>query len=104
MVDYDHHFPFGHTNADADNLTVCHAVEVEHNGDHEASVAYIAATPRTKENKSYIKRQLEDYLKGNPPEDFARGPREANFKLHAGEAGILCGEAGRRAMGFDLIA
>jgi hypothetical protein len=82
---------------------MCHAVEVEHNGDHDASVAYIAATPRTEENKSYIKRQLEDFLDGRPPEDFRRGPGERSFKLHTGEAGILGGEAGRRAMGFDLI-
>ncbi|KIW66464.1 hypothetical protein PV04_05799 [Phialophora macrospora] len=82
---------------------MCHAVEVEHNGAHDASVAYVAATPRTAENKSYIKRQLEDYLDGKPPEDFPRGPGERSFKLHTGEAGILGGEAGRRAMGFDLI-
>jgi hypothetical protein len=83
---------------------MCHAVEVDHNGDHEASVAYIAATPRTRENKSYIKRQLEDFLEGQPPEDFRSGSREKDFKLFTGDAGILGGEAGRRAMGFDLIA
>lgn len=83
---------------------MCHAVEVEHNGDHAASVAYIAATPRTEENKRYIKGQLEDFLKGNPPEDFRKGPNENTFKLFTGERGILGGEAGRRAMGFDLIA
>ncbi|KIW91475.1 uncharacterized protein Z519_07441 [Cladophialophora bantiana CBS 173.52] len=83
---------------------MCHAVEVEHNGDHEASVAYIAATPRTDENKHYIKRQLEDFLNGLPPEDFRRGPGERSFQLFTGEKGILGGDAGRRAMGFDLIA
>ena len=69
-----------------------------------ASVAYIAATPRTEENKSYIKRQLENFLNGIPPEDFQKGPGEKTFKMFTGEAGILGGEAGRRAMGFDLIA
>ncbi|KIW54106.1 hypothetical protein PV05_06490 [Exophiala xenobiotica] len=83
---------------------MCHAVEVDHNGDHEASVTYIAATPRTEQNKSYIKGQLEDFLKGNPPEDFRRGPGEKHFKLFTGEKSILSGEAGRRAMGFDLLA
>jgi hypothetical protein len=82
---------------------MCHAVEVDHNGDHDASVMYIAAAPRTRENKSYIKRQLEDFLEGRPPEDFQGGSREKDFKLFTGEAGILGGEAGRRAMGFDLI-
>ena len=83
---------------------MCHAVEVDHNGDHEASVTYIAATPRTEQNKSYIKGQLEDFLKGNPPEDFRRGPGEKHFKLFTGEKSIVSGEAGRRAMGFDLLA
>ncbi|KIX05671.1 uncharacterized protein Z518_03643 [Rhinocladiella mackenziei CBS 650.93] len=83
---------------------MCHAVEVEHNGDHEASVAYIAATPRTEGNKRYIKGQLEDFLQGIPPEDFRKGSREINFKMFTGENGILSGESGRRAMGFDLIA
>ncbi|EXJ57923.1 hypothetical protein A1O7_05346 [Cladophialophora yegresii CBS 114405] len=82
---------------------MCHAVEVEHNGDHEASVAHIAATPMTEENKSYIKRQLEDFLNGRPPEDFCAGPAERSFMLRTGEAGLLGGEAGRKAMGFDLI-
>ncbi|CAM1502654.1 Fc.00g074300.m01.CDS01 [Cosmosporella sp. VM-42] len=82
---------------------MCHAVEVEHSGGHDASVAYIAATPRTEENKSYIKGQLEDFLNGLPPEDFRKGPRERDFSLFTGE-GSIAGEAGRRAMGFDLIA
>ncbi|KIX93494.1 uncharacterized protein Z520_10672 [Fonsecaea multimorphosa CBS 102226] len=82
---------------------MCHAVEVEHNGDHEASVAYIAATPSTNENKRYIKRQLQDMLNGIPPEDFRRGPAEKNFHLYTGEKGLLGGDAGRRAMGFDLL-
>ncbi|KAI1615027.1 hypothetical protein EDD37DRAFT_398968 [Exophiala viscosa] len=83
---------------------MCHAVEVEHEGDHDASVTYIAATPRTEQNMSYVKGQLEDFLKGVPPEDFRKGPREKDFKLFTGEKGILSGEAGRRAFGFDLIS
>lgn len=83
---------------------MCHAVEVDHHGDHDASVAYIAATPRTEQNKSYIRAQLEDFLSGAPPEDFRTGSDESHFKLFTGEASILGGEAGRRAMGFDLIA
>ncbi|KAJ9614904.1 hypothetical protein H2204_014303 [Knufia peltigerae] len=82
---------------------MCHAVEVEHNGDHEASVAYIAATPRTEQNMNYVKHQLEDMLNGIPPEDFRRGSSEKTFKMFTGEKSNLGGEAGRRAMGFDLI-
>ncbi|OAP59814.1 hypothetical protein AYL99_04816 [Fonsecaea erecta] len=83
---------------------MCHAVEVEHNGDHDASVAYIAATPSTDENKRYIKGQLEDFLNGLPPEDFRNGSSEKTFQLFTGEKGLLSGEAGRSAMGFDLLA
>lgn len=82
---------------------MCHAVEVDHNGDHDASVAYIAATPSTLENKRYIKGQLEDFLNGFPPEDFRSGSREMFFDGFPGENGILGGEEGRRAMGFDLL-
>lgn len=82
---------------------MCHAVEVEHNGDHEASVMYIAATPSTEENKRYIKRQLEDLLDNRNPEDFGRGPGERNFQMFTGEKGLLGGEAGKRAMGFELL-
>ncbi|KAL6399647.1 hypothetical protein AUP68_17052 [Ilyonectria robusta] len=81
---------------------MCHAVEVEHTGDHDSSVAYIAATPRTAENISYVKGQLEDFLNGLPPEDFRAGPKEHEFNLFTGEKGII-GEAGRSAMGFGLV-
>ena len=82
---------------------MCHAVEVDHHGDHEASVAYIAATPTTEENQKYIKGQLQDLMRGVPPEDFRGGSSEKDFKLFTGERGILSGEEGRRAMGFHLI-
>jgi hypothetical protein len=82
---------------------MCHAVEVDHNGDHDASVAYIAATPSTEENKQYIKGQLEDFLNGMPPEDFRGGSREKFFDGFLGEAGIFNCEEGRCAMGVDLL-
>ena len=82
---------------------MCHAVEVDHNGDHDASVAYIAATPTTEENTRYIKGQLKDFLEGRAPEDFRSANRkfaiEKDFKGYVGERGILT-EEGRRAMGF----
>lgn len=80
-----------------------HAVEVEHNGDHDASVLYIAASPRTEENEKYMKGQVEDYLNDLSPEDFGRRKAEQSFKLFTGEKGILSGEQGRRAFGFDLL-
>lgn len=83
---------------------MCHAVEVDHNGDHDASVAYIAATPTTEENKKYIKAQLKDFLEGKAPEDFRHERKkvsnERDFKGFVGEAGILS-QAGRKAVGFE---
>ena len=82
---------------------MCHAVEVDHNGDHEASVVYIAATPTTDVNKKYIAAQLKDFLTGEKPEDFRkphkRQAAEKDFIGYKGEAAILS-EEGRRAMGF----
>lgn len=49
---------------------MCHAVEADHNGDHDASVAYIAATLMTEENEKYIKTQLKDFMEGQAPVDF----------------------------------
>lgn len=81
---------------------MCHAVEVEHSGDSDASIAYIAATPMTPTNVRYIKSQLANFLSGKPPEDFRSGIDETKLKGYLGESGIPNGEAGRRAMGFDL--
>ena len=82
-----------------------HAVEVEHNGDQDASVAYIAATPSTQVNKEYIKKQLEDFKAGRAPEDFRHERKkvgyEPGFKGFMGEDAII-GVEGRRAMGFEV--
>jgi hypothetical protein len=81
---------------------MCHAVEVEHSGQHDASVAYIAATPTTPTNIRYVKTQLQTFLAGGPPEDFPSGMDETKLKGYLGEKGIVNGEAGRAAMGFGL--
>jgi len=82
-----------------------HAVEVEHLGDHESSVVYVAATPSTETNKRYIKQQLEAFLKGEPPVDFSakkgNSTLEGKFIGYEGEQAIMS-EEGRRAMGFGL--
>ncbi|KAJ9307886.1 hypothetical protein DTO027B5_5160 [Paecilomyces variotii] len=82
---------------------MCHAVEVEHAGKHDASVAYIAATPTTPVNVRYIKSQAENFLAGLPPGDFPGEINETKLKGYLGESGIPNGETGRRAMGFDLL-
>ena len=56
-------------------------------------------------NKKYIKAQLEGFLAGVPPEDFrGGGTNETVFKGYPGEKAVLGGNAGRDAMGFNLIA
>ncbi len=84
---------------------MCHAVEVDHNGNHDASVAYIAATPSTEVNRKYVKAQLKDFLEGRAPEDFRHEGRrvsnEKEFKGAAGGKDIMCQE-GRKAAGFDV--
>ncbi|GAD97004.1 hypothetical protein NECHADRAFT_55518 [Paecilomyces variotii No. 5] len=82
---------------------MCHAVEVEHSGKHDASVAYIAATPTTPVNIRYIKSQLERFLAGMPPGDFPGGIDETKLKGYLGERGIPNGNTGRDAMGFHLL-
>jgi hypothetical protein len=79
-----------------------HAVEVEHSGTADASVAYIAATPTTPTNIRYIKQQLEDFLAGRPLEDFKRGANEKMFKGFLGVDGIINKKDGMAAMGFGL--
>ena len=82
---------------------MCHAVEVEHEGEHDASVVYVGATPTTPTNARYVKAQLQDFLAGLAPEDFkASGSDESAYKGWLGEKGILGGDEGRRAMGFGL--
>lgn len=80
---------------------MCHAVEVDHFGDHEASVVYIAATPSTDVNKEYIAQQLEAFLAGRPPKDFNKPDlaSESGFVGYKGESAILSPE-GRTAMGY----
>ncbi|RDW60232.1 hypothetical protein BP5796_11838 [Coleophoma crateriformis] len=80
---------------------MCHAVEVEHMGQGDSSVAYVAATPSTPENERYMRAQLQDFLKGVAPGDYS-GKGELGFKGWVGEAGILAGEEGRKAAGFEL--
>ncbi|TVY84971.1 Uncharacterized protein LSUE1_G000846 [Lachnellula suecica] len=80
-----------------------HAVETDHLGKHDSSVAYIAATPTTEANNAYMKRQAAAFMNGGKvPEDFTPGnvDHEGEFKGYVGEAGILNGEAGRRAAGI----
>jgi hypothetical protein len=82
-----------------------HAVEVDHLGDKDASVVYVAATPTTEINRAYMERQAEAFLDGGRvPEDFSGNcPEERcekDFVGWVGEEGILSREEGRRAAGL----
>ncbi|KAK5266328.1 hypothetical protein LTR99_003519 [Exophiala xenobiotica] len=51
----------------------CHAVDAEHRGHGDASVAYIAATPTTKKNSIYMRDQYKSMVTGQPPMDYLAG-------------------------------
>jgi hypothetical protein len=78
---------------------MCHAVEIDHNGENDASVIYVGAAPTTPDNVFYVKDQWERFKNGRPPKDFEHGKDESKFKGYLGEAVILGGEVGRRAAG-----
>jgi hypothetical protein len=80
-----------------------HAVEVDHFGKHDASVAYVAATPTTENNVAYMKKQAEAFMDGGrAPGDFSAAMKEGEFKGWLGGKPILSGEEGRRAAGLML--
>ncbi|EXJ82982.1 hypothetical protein A1O3_06799 [Capronia epimyces CBS 606.96] len=81
---------------------VCHAVDAVHNGRENASVAYIAACPKTESNIKYMKAQLQATREGRPPPDFAAGLilDERHFKGYRGHQGLS--EAAKAALGYYL--
>jgi hypothetical protein len=62
---------------------------------------YIPAVPYTTQNREYVERQRECFLKGERPPDFPKGKTEAAFTGIAGESDID-NDVGRRAMGFPI--
>ncbi|KAH7210340.1 hypothetical protein BKA60DRAFT_524099 [Fusarium oxysporum] len=82
---------------------VCHAVDTEHLGKNNASVAFIAACPTTPANEAYVRDQLLATLEGRPSADYADGNDldERTLKGYVGLDG-LDAEA-RRAFGFHLL-
>ena len=83
---------------------MCHAVDTEHLGQNNASVAFIAACPTTPVNELYVKRQLAAILGGRPAPDYAEGNDdldETAMKGYVGLGGL--GDEARRAFGFHLL-
>lgn len=64
-----------------------------------AQVMYIPAVPLTPQNGDYIKRQKENFLQGQRPPDFAKGPGEQEYIGVASISDVLSQE-GQRAMGL----
>lgn len=58
---------------------VVHAVEDQHQGDEQANVIYIAATPSCPKNRLYARRQAEHFLDGRSSPDFPDQNFEVNF-------------------------
>ncbi|KAI1370207.1 hypothetical protein F4677DRAFT_438998 [Hypoxylon crocopeplum] len=77
-----------------------HAVEVDHKGNEDTAVIYIAATPTTAINQKYIAKQLQDFREGHIPHDFRPGfdADERKLKGFIGEDSIL--PDGRKAFGM----
>ncbi|KAF4500445.1 DUF1479 domain [Fusarium agapanthi] len=69
---------------------VCHAVDTEHLGKNNASVAFIAACPTTPANEIYVKEQLLATLEGRPSADYAHGNNldESTLKGYVGLDGL----------------
>ncbi|KAG9673375.1 DUF1479-domain-containing protein, partial [Aureobasidium melanogenum] len=82
---------------------IIHGVDVNHTGTHDSAVLYIAAVPSTLANIQYMRQQVQDFKHGVPPVDFKdNGTDETKFVGYKGEEGVLNGQAGRKAAGFDL--
>jgi Protein of unknown function (DUF1479) len=78
-----------------------HSVEQEHSGKGDSSVMYIPAVPRCKQNEDYVKRQAENFWKGQPPPDFPQGKTEIEFK-GVGRPEDITYPMGKRAMGIQV--
>ncbi|KAL5337422.1 hypothetical protein BJX70DRAFT_399725 [Aspergillus crustosus] len=82
---------------------LCHAVDTEHIGEDNASVAFIAACPTTRVNQAYIKKQLTATLEGRPAPDYADGNDLDETELN-GYVGLdHLGEEARAAFGFSML-
>ncbi|KAF5387485.1 hypothetical protein D9757_006555 [Collybiopsis confluens] len=77
---------------------VVHSVEVDHTGQEDSAVMYIPAVPTTPNNKAYIEKQKDSFLKSVSPPDFPR--RSQAFPGIAREVGDLISSEGVLAMGL----
>ncbi|KAF4124833.1 DUF1479 domain protein [Geosmithia morbida] len=81
---------------------MCHAVDPDHQGSLDASVAYIGACPTTEINKRYVKSQLEAALAGKPPPDCL-GLETDETTLDGYKGFDHVSAEGKAALGFGLL-
>ena len=62
---------------------VVHAVEDKHSGSDYSNVVYVGSTPYCEKNLDYSKKQLEKFLLGESPPDFAPENYEIEYKNRA---------------------
>lgn len=81
---------------------MCHAVDPEHRGIEDASVAYVAACPTTDTNKTYIKSQLKAALAGQaPPDCIGVDVNETLLDGYKGYSNVS--DEGKAVLGFNLL-
>lgn len=79
---------------------VVHAVDPEHDGEHDSNVMYIGSAPWCEKNAAYLRGQREAFEAGRTPPDFAPDHFEVGFEGRA--TSDLLTPLGRQQMGFSV--
>lgn len=78
---------------------VVHAVDPEHNGEHDSNVMYIGSAPWCEKNALYLPGQRAAFETGETPPDFAPDHFEVDFAGRATPRELT--SLGRRQMGYE---
>ena len=63
---------------------MCYAIKTGHDGESDACVVYIAATPTMKQNLSYVKRQMQNIMERLMLGDFRNGRKARRLAWEKG--------------------
>lgn len=82
---------------------IVHAVEHTHDGNEDASVAYIPVVPLCRYNLANLVDQRKAFLAGAPPPDFPASNEESDESLHVdrGHPKDIVTLEGRRMLGLE---
>ncbi|KAF9223302.1 DUF1479-domain-containing protein [Gyrodon lividus] len=80
---------------------VVHSVEQEHTGHNDSAVMYIPAVPKTPQNSRYVIKQLQTFLAGANPPDFAKA-KEGTTYVGLGADADIKEPISRAAMGLPI--